>query len=52
MEQKIIVNLEDKSTYLVGSYLKYTSPCILLLQVMEPEDNEILMVTPGCKNNY
>lgn len=49
-EQKVFENLEDKSNCFV-CHLKYTSPCVLLLQT-DTEDNGSLLATPGCKNYF
>lgn len=50
LEQNVVENLEDKSNCLV-CHLKYNSPCVLLLQVVDTEENDILLATPGCKNS-
>lgn len=47
LEQKVVENLEDKSNCLVTSYLKYTSPFVFLLQMIETGDNGVLLTTPG-----
>lgn len=49
MEQKVVDYLEDKSSLIC--HLKYSSPCVLLLQMIDSEDNESSIATPGCKSN-
>lgn len=49
LEQKVVEDLEDKGSCLV-CHLKYSSPCVLLLQMVDTEDNGSQLATPGCKN--